>query len=76
MTIKSFNVSEQVYDKFSRQCKEQGVSMSKQVEFFMIAQIEEEPRVRDEYLKRLEKIRKGRYLRFKSMDELRKHLEG
>jgi len=42
----------------------------------LIAQIYEkgflEPELRPEYLKKLGKIRKGRYIKFNSVDELRK----
>ena len=31
-----------------------------------------EPELRPEYIKKLEKIRKGKYLKFNSIDELRK----
>ncbi len=63
MVIKSFNVSEQVYDKYSKACKERGISMSKQVEIFMEAQLEEEPEAKKEYLEKLESIRKGKFIR-------------
>jgi hypothetical protein len=33
-------------------------------------------RVKKEYSRKLKKIRNGRYSKFKSIDELRKHLEG
>ena len=35
-----------------------------------------EPQVRPEFLKKLEKIRKGKYTEFKSIDELRKRTGG
>ena len=69
MVLKTFNVSEEVYLRFSRFCKEYGISMSKQVEMFMASQIEEEPKVRREYLEKLDKIRKGRFVRIKNFDE-------
>lgn len=62
MALKTFNIDEFIYGKFSKFCKENGISMSKQVEFFMRAQIEDEPEVREEYLKKLEKIRKGKFI--------------
>jgi antitoxin component of RelBE/YafQ-DinJ toxin-antitoxin module len=58
MVIKTFNVDSEAYDKFSKYCKENGISMSKQVTIMIKAQIEEEPQVREEYLRRLEKLRK------------------
>ena len=63
MVIKSFNVNEDVYRKFSGFCKENGISMSKQVNTFMESQLEEEPEVREKYLIKLEKLRKGPFIR-------------
>jgi hypothetical protein len=63
MALKTFNVDEGVYAKYMKTCKEHGISMSKQVETFMRAQTEEEPKVREEYLQRLEAIRKGKFIR-------------
>lgn len=58
MAIKTFNIQEDAYRKFSNFCKERGMSMSKQVEFFMRSVIEEEPKVKKQYLEKLENIRK------------------
>jgi hypothetical protein len=66
MVLKTFNVSEEAYGKFSKFCKESGVSMSKQVDTFMRAFIEKEPEVRKEYLERLERVRGGRFIEIKS----------
>jgi len=63
MVVKSFNVSEAVYARFSQFCKAHGISMSKQVELFMESQLEEEPEVKREYLQKLERIRKGKFIR-------------
>jgi len=65
MVLKTFNVGETVYKKFSDFCKGHGVSMSKQVEMFMESMIEEEPEAKEEYLKKLERIRKGKFIRVK-----------
>ena len=35
-----------------------------------------EPEIRPEYLKKLKKIRKGRYIKYGSIGELRKAIEG
>ncbi len=35
-----------------------------------------EPELRPEYLGKLEKIRKGKYAKFNSVDDLRKNIEG
>ena len=66
MSLKTFNVSEEVYRKYSELCKAHGISMSKQVEIFMMSQTAEEPEVRKEYLEKLENIRKGKFLRVKN----------
>ena len=66
MALKTFNIDELVYRKFSDFCRENGISMSKQVQIFMASQTEEEPTVRASYLKRLEKIRKGKFVKVNS----------
>ena len=66
MALKTFNVQEEVYAKFSNFCKGHGVSMSKQVEMFMESMLEEEPEAKQEYLEKLERIRKGKFTRVKS----------
>lgn len=75
MVIKTFNVGEEIYGKFSRFCKEHGISMSKQVELFMESQMYPEKEVNPEYLKKLEIIRKGRYHKFNTVAELKKAIE-
>lgn len=72
MVLKTFNLNEEVYKQFSKFCKENGISMSKQIEIFIRAQLEEEPEVRKSYLRRLERIRKGKFIRVKSMEEFNK----
>ena len=52
MVLKTFNLEEETYKKFSNFCKGNGMSMSKQVEFFMRSIIEEEPEVKKEYLEK------------------------
>ncbi len=69
MVLKTFNVQEEVYDKFSLFCKEHGVSMSKQVEFFMASMIEEDPQAKEEYLQKIERIRKGKFILVKDFAE-------
>lgn len=63
MTIKTFNVDEGVYEKFLQFCKENGISMSKQIEIFMKSRVEEKEEVREEYLQKLEEIRRGKFIR-------------
>ncbi|MBU1198271.1 MAG: DUF2683 family protein [Nanoarchaeota archaeon] len=72
MAIKSFNINQDVYNKFSGFCKDNGISMSKQVEFFMRTQTEEEPEARKEYLEKLERIRKGKFIHLGTLEDFRK----
>jgi len=69
MAIKTFNIEESVYKRFSDLCKGHGVSMSKQVELFMQSMVEEEPEARQEYLQKLERIRRGRFVRVGNFDD-------
>ena len=69
MAIKTFNVQEEVYSKFSRFCKERGISMSKQVQIFMESVVEPEPEAKKEYLEKLEKIRKGEFIKVTNFAE-------
>lgn len=69
MAIKTFNIEESIYNKFSSYCKGNGISMSKQVELFMRSMIEEEPAAKKEFLERLEKIRKGKFIKVNSFAE-------
>lgn len=75
MVLKTFNINEEIYDKFSKFCREHGISMSKQVEIFIESQVSNEKEVKPEYLKKLEKIRKGKYHKFNTVAELRKTIE-
>jgi antitoxin component of RelBE/YafQ-DinJ toxin-antitoxin module len=63
MVLKTFNLDEETHGKFAKFCKENGLSMSKQIDIFIKSQMESEPEVREEYLKKLEKIRKGKFIR-------------
>ena len=69
MALKTFNVDDAVYKKFYAACKENGMSMSKQVEFFMRSMVGEE-KVKASYLKKLEKLRKGPFVRVNNFSEL------
>jgi len=40
MALKTFNVDKEIYAEFSKHCKREGISMSKQVEKFLIQEIE------------------------------------
>ncbi len=72
MVLKTFNLEENVYKKFSNFCKENGLSMSKQVNIFIKAQIAVEPKVREEYLQKLDAIRKGRFIKVGSIEDFKK----
>ena len=69
MVLKTFNVQEETYKIFSHFCKAHGISMSKQIELFMRSIIEEEPEIKQEYLKKLERIRKGKFIRINNFAE-------
>ena len=73
MVIKTFNVSEETYAEFSKYCKELGMSMSKQVDMFMKSQVAEEPTVRADYLRKLNGISKGKFIKLQG--SLKDHLE-
>lgn len=66
MVLKTFNVQEDVYSRFHHFCKSHGVSMSKQVEMFMESVIEEDPKAKEEYLKKLDRIRSGKFIKVAS----------
>lgn len=72
MAIKSFNIQEDVYGKFSSFCKSHGISMSKQVEIFMESIMEEEPEAKKEYLEKLDRIRKGKTIHIGSLENFKK----
>jgi len=69
MAIKTFNINEEVYHKYSTFCKEHGISMSKQIEIFIESQLETEPKARQGYLEKLERIRKGKFVNVKNFAE-------
>lgn len=72
MALKTFNIDGEVYKKFSDICKSNGISMSKQIEVFIKAQLEEKPKIREEYLKRLEAIRKGSFIKIGTFQDFEK----
>ena len=69
MVLKTFNVQEEVYGRFSSFCKDNGINMSKQVELFMASMIEDEPEAKKEYLEKLNRIRKGRFINVQNFAE-------
>ena len=66
MVLKTFNVGEAVYNQFSSFCKEHGISMSRQVEMFMESFISGDPKARKDYLDKLDRIRKGKFILVKT----------
>jgi hypothetical protein len=40
MALKTFNLDEEVYKKFSHHCKSQGISMSKKIENFIKSELD------------------------------------
>ena len=75
MVLKTFNLNEETYRKFSEFCKEHGISMSRQINLFIESQMAEEPEVRKSYLKKLEGIKRGKFHSFKSKGEFMNFLE-
>ena len=72
MVLKTFNIEQETYNKFSDFCKQNGISMSKQIDIFIKAQLEENPKVRAEYLLRLETLRKGKFIKIGSIEDFKK----
>jgi len=72
MVIKTFNLEESVYNQFAEFCREHGLSMSKQINIFIKSQIEIVPKIRTEYLHKLESIRKGRFVKVGSIENFKK----
>ena len=57
MVLKTFNLDEKVYAEFSEFCKENGLSMSKQVNLFIQAQMSGKVGERNKLLDKLKKMR-------------------
>jgi len=69
MVLKTFNVDENIYAKFSSFCKDNGLSMSKQVTIFMKSQMEDEPKIRAEYVEKLNRLRKGQFVKVNDFEQ-------
>ncbi len=69
MVLKTFNVDEDTYKEFSALCKSHGMSMSKQIQMFMESVISEDPEASKEYLKKLDNIRKGKFVHVSDFSE-------
>lgn len=72
MSIKSFNVEDDTYKRFSEYCKDSGISMSKQIEFFMKSVIEDEPEVKQEYIDKINRIRKQKSIHIGGLEDFKK----
>ena len=71
MVLKTFNLEQETYQKFSNFCREHGISMSRQVNLFIEMQLEEESNVKKEYIKKLNRISsKGKFIEVKDIDEI------
>lgn len=75
MVLKTFNVDADVHNRFSAFCKDHGMSMSRQIQMFMQSMVAQEPEVREEYRKKLDRIKKGKFIRVDNFAE-RYRLEG
>ncbi len=75
MVLKTFNVEESIYEKYSQFCKENGISMSNQINTFIKAQVETEPKVREEYLKKLDAIRKAEFIKIGAYKDFEKRYQ-
>ncbi|MEM4398088.1 MAG: hypothetical protein QW757_05715 [Candidatus Woesearchaeota archaeon] len=71
MALKTFNIDETIYKKFSDICKKNGMSMSKQIEFFMRSIVEYEPEAKKEYLEKLNKFRQQPNIEIGTIKEFR-----
>lgn len=71
MVLKTFNVEKETYEKFSEYCKKYGISMSKQISLFMKSVIDDEPEIREEYIKKLKNIRKQKNIKIGSLKEFK-----
>ena len=69
MVLKTFNVDETTYKKFSALCKSHGMSMSKQIQIFMESVVSEEPEANKEYLEKLDNISKGKFIQVADFSE-------
>jgi hypothetical protein len=68
MVLKTFNIEEEVYEKFAKYCKENGISMSKQITLFIKSQIESEKEVRDGHMKKLEAVHRNNFIKPENKD--------
>lgn len=69
MVLKTFNVNQDIFERFSLFCKGNGINMSRQIEMFMEYLVEDEPKVKESYLKKIEKLRKGKFIKVNNFAE-------
>ena len=72
MVIKTFNLGEDIYNQFAEFCREHGLSMSKQINIFIKSQIEIIPKIRAEYLNKLDLVRKGKFVKVGNIENFKK----
>lgn len=72
MALKTFNIEESIYAKFAEFCKGHGMSMSRQVQMFMETIMDEDPKAKDEYLKKLQDIRKMKSIHVGTLKDFKK----
>ncbi len=72
MVLKTFNVEEGTYGKFSDFCKDRGMSMSRQIQVFMESVVETEPKAKKDYLEKLERLRKQKTIQIGNLSDFRK----
>ena len=70
MVLKTFNLDNETYKKFSEYCKKRGISMSKQVDLFIKLQLANTQEVREDYFKRLDEIRKGKFIKVEDLNDI------
>ena len=75
MVLKTFNLEESTYKKYAQFCKENGISMSNQINTFIKAQVETEPKVREGYLRKLDTIRKGKFIKIGTHEDFKKRYQ-
>lgn len=75
MVLKTFNIEGETYRKFSEFCRENGLSMSKQIDIFIKSQLEEKPKIREEYLRKLEAIRRGKFINIGTFEDFGKRFK-
>ncbi len=58
MVLKTFNLNEEIYKKFSEHCKKHGISMSKRIENFIRAELDR-LKIGINLIEKAERVEKG-----------------